>query len=115
VTRGERERGTRGPVVFGGSVDPRFWRNIPNPWAVPSLSKTTKHIYIRDHPVPSMLWLASKHTLKHQTELNSGELMQWGADVVFDLFHGGSSNAQTFIARGRDGFVLWYVRKQIKA
>jgi hypothetical protein len=40
--------------------------------------------------------------------------MQWGADVVFHLFHGGRSNARAFIARGRDGFVLWYARKPIK-
>jgi hypothetical protein len=52
---------------------------------------------------------------KNRTELNSGELMQWGADVVFDLFHRGRSNARAFIARGRDGFVLWYVRKPIKS
>jgi hypothetical protein len=88
VTRGERERGTGGPVVFCGSVDPRFWRNIPNPWAVPSPAKTTKRIYIRDHPVPSMLWLASKHTLRANLTPSLGagvfgaELAQFGSVLI---------------------------------
>jgi hypothetical protein len=68
------KRGWGGPADFGGSVGPRFLENIPYSWIKLSTSIVTKHQEKRDHPIPSHVWSATKHTLSVAGNMYVNEL-----------------------------------------